>query len=114
MKLFKDGFLIVLMMVVVATLVGDVFAFTSATRGNVQTSGSVARVEKTSVVYFLRWQNNKMVTTSGTFSLSTDITVINQSGLETESIALQKNPPIVQIDKVGRQVRTITILPNTQ
>lgn len=114
MKLFKDGFLIVLIMVIVATLAGDVFAFTSATRANVQTSGSIARVEKTNVVCLLSWQDNKMVTTQGTFYLSTDITVINQSGLKTEDVVLQKNPPIVQIDKVGRQIRTITILPNTQ
>jgi len=56
----------------------------------------------------------KMMTTKGTFYLSTDITVINRSGLEQAEIALQKNPPVIQIDKVGRQVRVITILPNTQ
>ncbi len=65
-------------------------------------------------IYLLDWQDKKMMTTKGTFYLSTDITVINHSGLEKEEIAFQKKPPVIQIDKVDRQVRVITILPNTQ
>lgn len=114
MNFFIKRYLLVSPICFVVLLGADAFAITPESSVNAQSSVSVVRPEKTSVEHLLSWQENRMVTTKGTFYLSADITVINQSGLEKEDIALQKNPPIVQIDKVGRQIRTITILSNAQ
>ena len=114
MKKIIIRYLIVLVFCFVAVLGADAFAMTVDSSKNVQAGDPSTKAVKSDVVYLLSWQDNKMVTSKGTFYLSTDITVINKSGLEPEDITLQKNPPIVQIDKAGRQIRTITILPNTQ
>ena len=92
----------------------DVFSMT-AVNGHGKVKASVStNAEKDKSIYLLDWQDKKMLTTKGTFYLSTDISVINRSGLEQKEIALQKKPPVIQINKSGRQVRVITILPNTQ
>jgi len=110
----KYGYIIALIILCLFMVGFNTFAMTVKSRENVQTSKLLLKVEKTNVIYLLDWRDKKMMTTKGTFYLSNDITVINQSGLDKEDIALQKNPLIVQIDKVGRQIQTIMILPNTQ
>ncbi|MCF6265372.1 MAG: hypothetical protein L3J57_02360 [Desulfuromusa sp.] len=111
----KKRYFIVLLIGFVVMFGVDTFAMTVESSVNVQASATNVKARKNTVVYLLSWQDNKMVTTNGTFYLSTDITVINHSGLGKEDVALQKNPPpIVHVDKVGRQMKTITILSNTQ
>ena len=104
---------------ILAVVVSFLWSIDASSMTVVKGHGEVSANASTSTVrnqriYLLDWQDKKMMTTKGTFYLSTDITVVNRSGLEKEEIILQKNPPIVQINKVGRQLRVITILPNSQ
>jgi len=93
----------------------DTFSMTVVTGSReVKNTNPSVDTLKTRSIYLLDWQDKKLLTTKGTFYLSTDIIVINKSGLEKGEIALQKKSPVIKIDKVDRQVRVITILPNTQ
>ena len=114
MKKIVSGYFIVLVIVCVGLFAFDVFAMTLDAQEKTQPVGSTVKVKRNSVVYLLSWQGDKLVTTNGTFYLSSDIKIVNQTGLKKEDVARLQNKPIVQFSKVGRQIKTVTILSNTQ
>lgn len=63
-------------------------------------------------IYLLRWHDNKMLTTKGTF-ITDGAAIINESGIDKSVISSQKNPPVVHFNSDGNTITRIIILPNS-
>ena len=63
-------------------------------------------------IYLLRWHDNKMLTTKGTF-ITDGAEIINESGIDKAVISSQKNPPVLNFNSDGNAITKIIILPNS-
>jgi hypothetical protein len=69
-------------------------------------------VAHTDTVYLLRWQDNKMLTTKGTF-VTDGVEIINESGINKAAISSQKKLPVLNFNKDGNTITKITIVPHS-
>ena len=63
-------------------------------------------------VYLLSWQDNKMLTTKGTF-VTDGVEIINESGIDKAVISYQKKLPVLKFNGDANTITKITILPNS-
>ena len=86
-------------------------AITVVSTQDMPTSEPAPEVKQSGKVYLLQWQDNKLQTTKGTF-MTNGIQIVNESGIEKDKIALQKNSPIIEFVKERNVIVKIIILPN--
>jgi len=92
-------------------LYADAMTLANKPTQGIQASGPSSKVESSNTVYLLSWQDNKLLTTKGTF-VTDGIQIVNKSGIDKVKIALQDNNPIVDFVKDGDTIVKIIILPN--
>ena len=86
-------------------------AITVVSTQDMQTSEPAPEVKQSGKVYLLKWQDNKLLTTKGTF-MTNGIQIVNDSGIDKDKIAVQKKPPIIEFMKEHDKIVKIIILPN--
>jgi len=89
----------------------NIGAMTTNSGQNMQRSGDVVKGKQSDTIYLLNWQENKLLTTKGTF-VTNGIQIVNETGIEKGHISLQNEPPIVQIVKENNVIVKIIILPS--
>ncbi len=105
-----------ILFIVGALLMAELFpintgAMTSESKHDRQESGKVVMAKQSDTIYLLSWQENKLLTTKGTF-VTDGIQVVNESGIEKDRISLQNDLPIVQLVKENDVIIKIIILPS--
>lgn len=91
--------------------VGAITTANNAAHGEVE-SEPVPQELDSSTIYLLRWYDNKMLTTKGTF-VTDGAEIINESGIDKAAISSQKKPPVLNFNKDGNTITRIIILPNS-
>ncbi len=89
----------------------NINAITIVSTKDVQESKPAMKVTQSNTVYLLNWQDNKLLTTKGTF-LTNGIQIVNESGIEKDKISLQKKPLLIKFIKEKNKIIKIIIEPN--
>ena len=86
------------------------------TTGNVIKSGEanepISNAAHSDKTYLLSWQDNKMLTTKGTF-VTDGVEIVNESGIDKAVISSQKNLPVLKFNGDANIITKIIILPNS-